>query len=95
MLLVAENLVLSRGGRTVIDGLSMRLGDGEVLLLTGANGTGKTTLCRMLLRLSDARTKFALILNPTFSESDLLRLIIEDLGMSSINKSKFDLLAVN
>lgn len=48
MLLVAENLVLSRGGRTVIDGLSLSLGDGEALLLTGANGTGKTTLLRAL-----------------------------------------------
>jgi heme exporter protein A len=48
VLLVAENLVLSRGGRTVIDGLSLRLGDGEALLLTGANGTGKTTLLRAL-----------------------------------------------
>ena len=44
MLLVADNVVLSRGGRTVIGGLSLRLGNGEALLLTGANGTGKTTL---------------------------------------------------
>ncbi len=48
MLLIAENLVLSRGGRTVIDGLSLRLSNGEALLLTGANGTGKTTLLRAL-----------------------------------------------
>jgi heme exporter protein A len=46
--LVAENLVLQRGGRTVVDGLSFRLDSGEALLLTGPNGSGKTTLLRAL-----------------------------------------------
>ncbi len=48
MQLVAENLVLSRAGRTIVDGLSFRLEGGEALLLTGANGSGKTTLLRAL-----------------------------------------------
>jgi heme exporter protein A len=46
--LVAENLVLSRGGRTIVDGLTFALGEGDALLLTGANGAGKTTLLRAL-----------------------------------------------
>lgn len=48
MQLVAENLVLSRGGRVIVDGLSFRLSGGSALLLTGANGSGKTTLLRAL-----------------------------------------------
>lgn len=48
MQLVAENLVLSRGGRTIVEGLSLRLDGGEALILTGANGSGKTTLLRAL-----------------------------------------------
>lgn len=48
MQLVAENLVLSRGGRVVVDGLSFMLEGGEALLLTGPNGAGKTTVLRAL-----------------------------------------------
>jgi heme exporter protein A len=46
--LVAENLVVSRAGRAVIDGLSFRLEAGQALILTGPNGSGKTTLLRAL-----------------------------------------------
>ena len=46
--LVAELLVLSRGGRVIVDGLSFAVGAGEALLLTGRNGAGKTTLIRAL-----------------------------------------------
>lgn len=44
--LIAENLLLQRGHRTLIDDLSFTLTSGEVLLLTGPNGAGKTTLLR-------------------------------------------------
>lgn len=48
MQLAAENLVVARGARTVVDGLSFRLAGGEALVLTGPNGSGKTTLLRAL-----------------------------------------------
>lgn len=46
--LVVENLVVLRGSRAVVEGLSFRAGSGEALILAGANGTGKTTLLRAL-----------------------------------------------
>lgn len=48
MQLSAENLLLQRGHRTLVDNLSFTLTSGEVLLLTGPNGAGKTTLLRSL-----------------------------------------------
>jgi len=48
MQLTVEELVVRRGGREVIGGLSFKLGQGEGLLLTGPNGAGKTTLIRAI-----------------------------------------------
>ncbi len=48
MQLSANNLVCRRGGRIVFSGLSFKLGQGEGLLLEGPNGTGKTSLLRIL-----------------------------------------------
>ncbi|MGE0514341.1 MAG: heme ABC exporter ATP-binding protein CcmA, partial [Hyphomicrobiaceae bacterium] len=46
MALRIENLTVRRGERAVLSGLSLRVERGEGLLLTGANGVGKTTLIR-------------------------------------------------
>ena len=46
--LAVEGLALSRGGLRLVGGLGFALKPGEALLLTGANGTGKTTLMRTL-----------------------------------------------
>lgn len=46
--LIAEDLVIDRGSRRIIEGLSFSVRRGEALVLTGANGIGKTTLLRTL-----------------------------------------------
>ncbi|HVY41872.1 MAG TPA: heme ABC exporter ATP-binding protein CcmA [Hyphomicrobiaceae bacterium] len=52
MQLRAKKLVVLRGERTVIAGLSFSVSSGEALVLTGPNGSGKTTLIRTLAGLT-------------------------------------------
>ncbi|MEO7385444.1 MAG: ABC transporter ATP-binding protein [Gammaproteobacteria bacterium] len=44
----ADGLVKNFGARTAVDGISFRVGPGEVLGFLGPNGAGKTTTMRML-----------------------------------------------
>jgi heme exporter protein A len=50
-LLAAENLACRRGERMIFSGLSCTVPPGGALLLTGANGSGKSSLLRLLATL--------------------------------------------
>nr|WP_255701459.1 heme ABC exporter ATP-binding protein CcmA [Afifella sp. H1R] len=44
----AEDLACERGGRPIFEGVSFSLSGGEVLAIVGPNGTGKSSLLRMI-----------------------------------------------
>lgn len=48
LMLVAESLVKAFGGFQVVQGMSLQLGQGELLGLIGPNGAGKTTMFNLL-----------------------------------------------
>lgn len=49
--LIANDLACRRGDRILFRGLSVELGTGDALHVTGANGAGKTTLIKTMARL--------------------------------------------
>ena len=62
-----------------------------IIVVSGEIGTGKTTLCRTILRNLDQNVKTAFILNPNFSEMQLLQIIINDLDIKCEAKNKLAL----
>src|SRR5690348_5508758 len=69
-------------------GIEQRKG---ILVITGEVGTGKTTLCRKLIKQAHKKIKFAFILNPNFSEIEMLQMIAHDLGIRTRASNKLAL----
>ncbi|MCU0974108.1 MAG: cytochrome c biogenesis heme-transporting ATPase CcmA [Burkholderiales bacterium] len=53
-MLSSENLACIRGERLIFSGIEFALDAGEVLVVTGANGSGKTSLLRIVCGLLEA-----------------------------------------
>ena len=51
------------------------------IVITGGIGTGKTTLCRVLLNHLDSRTKSAVIFNSFISDIELLKSVNQEFGI--------------
>lgn len=47
MILSLDGVAVARGGRVLVEGLSVALGPGEACLVTGPNGAGKSSLLRV------------------------------------------------
>ncbi|MDD4954605.1 MAG: AAA family ATPase [Candidatus Omnitrophica bacterium] len=70
-------------------GISSKTG---LMLITGEVGTGKTTLCKTLVSKLPPEVKTSFILNPCFSDVQLLCAIIEDFGLNLFKKNRLEII---
>ncbi|MDX1776658.1 MAG: AAA family ATPase, partial [Desulfobulbales bacterium] len=79
----------SGGHKEALDTMvySIRSGEGFVMI-TGTPGVGKTLLVRKLLRELGDKVNLGLVLNPTISPRELLAVILDDLGISTMEESQ-------
>lgn len=79
----ARYLYLSQRHQEAIVHLQAGLGDGGgFAMLTGEVGTGKTTVARAILASLPGKTRAGMILNPTFSDLELLEAICDEFEVS-------------
>lgn len=71
----------------LIYGITRRRG---FIQLTGEVGSGKTTLCRAVLNHLNQSVQTALVLNPLLSFEQLLRSILNDLGLADPGNDRLD-----
>ena len=59
-----------------------------IIVLTGEPGTGKTTLCRSVLAALDRKTFCAFVPDPFLSREDLLKMLLVEYGVMSVDDLK-------
>jgi energy-coupling factor transporter ATP-binding protein EcfA2 len=88
-------LFRSKGHHDILSSLLYGVTTGKgVMLLLGDVGTGKTTLCRALLRELPPEAESVLLLNPHLSETELVGAILDDLGVERRGLTRGELMAV-
>ncbi len=90
----AENIVKVYGGRRVVDGVSITVGEGEVVGLLGPNGAGKTTSFYILVGMIRADSGSVFVSDKNVSSMPMYRRAQLGIGYLSQESSIFRKLSV-
>lgn len=96
-MLKVENISSGYGKKTVIFNVSFEIGDGETVLLTGGNGSGKSTVLKCIYGLLPKENKEAKVV---FNESDITKLLTSEMVKKGIvyipqNNNYFESLTIH
>jgi Fe-S cluster assembly ATP-binding protein len=80
-MLQVENLRVSVDGQTILKGLDLKVGPGEVHAIMGPNGSGKSTLAQVLAGKDDYAVEGGRVL---FKDRDLLSMAPEERARSGV-----------
>jgi osmoprotectant transport system ATP-binding protein len=87
MTVAYQDVTFEIGGRKILDGLSLRVEEGETLVLLGRSGSGKTTALKMANGLVNPSSGTVLVGDRATTEWDPVRLrraigyVIQDVGL--------------
>ena len=85
-ILVVENLVVAYGAVEAVHGISLEVGQGEIVTLIGANGAGKTTTLRTISGL--LKPKSGRVIYKGEEISGLPPRVVTALGISHVYNSQ-------
>lgn len=80
-MLQIKNLTVEVQEKTILDNLSLDIEEGEIHALMGQNGTGKSTLCRVLMHDNDYKIESGEIL---YNGKNLLNLTTTDIAREKV-----------
>lgn len=90
-MLEIKNITVTTNNKTILDNFSLTINDGEIHVLMGPNGVGKSTICRSLLKDPNYSITKGTI---NYNDKDLLSLStteISRLGMMMISQSPIEI----
>ncbi len=86
-MLQIKDLTASVSDKKIIDGLNLEINDGEIHVLMGQNGVGKSTICKVLLKDVNYKIDFGEIIFDGNKINDLSTTEVARLGIYLVNQN--------